>query len=268
MVPQLDYQLQSRGIGAGDRKNLFSLIGFGRDSPEELTGVVLSRLASLPEFLEALDLLESSGGAEDGYAALDFAIRVIETRPDTVKQVILVTDEDRQVIRTDLDRSTIENTLQDSGFVLNVVVNQGFLADPADNNSYAMGLDSNRTAYVYDDSSPTFFSTSPDGVPNFNPFTFFPNTYTDYVELALSLGGAAWDINFVLVGEPLSLALAAAFAEVKVEEVMAVMHVCESCVCVRTGPVCLEGPTVSLDACTGPSPGNFVRTVCIYIHIF
>ena len=242
-------------MGAGSRENYFSLIGFGRDNPQELTGVILSELGPQGTFLDALDKLQSSGVAEDGYAALEFAIQNTVTRPDTVKQLILVTDEDRRVIRNDLNRDAIEKIIAESGYVLNVVVNQGFLADPANNGSHAMGLDNDMNAYVFDDSNPSLYSSSQGGVVNFTPFTFFPNTYEDYVDLAFSVGGAAWDINFVVVGEPLSLALARAFAVVKVDEVMSVLPVCERCLCEESGPECQEAEGVSLQDCVGPAPG-------------
>ena len=255
VVSELDYLLQSAGVGAGTRRNFFSLIGFGRNSVRGVTGIVLSDLAPQAEFTEALDLLQTSGGAEDGYAALEFAILNTEPRPDTVKLMILVTDEDRRVIREDLNRDNIENIIRESGYVLNVVVNQGFLADASDEGSHAMGLDSNNTAYFFNASSPTLYSSSPDGSVNHNPFTFYPNTYADYVDLALSVGGAAWDLNFVAVGEPLSLALARAFAEVKIAEVMSVLRVCERCLCGELGENCQVAEDVALQNCVGPAPG-------------
>ena len=248
-------------MGAGIRQNYFSLIGFGRDDPRELTGIVLSELAPQPTFLKALDKLQTSGVAEDGYAALDFAIKTTVTREGTVKQLILVTDEDRRVIRNDLDRGSIEKIVVESGYVLNVVVSQGFLANVSNDNSHALGLDSNRTAYVFDESSPSLYSTSPGGAVHFTPFTFFPNTYADYVDLAFSVGGAAWDINFVVEGKPLSLALARAFAEVKIAEVMSVLRICESCLCGEFGPECRKADGVTLQNCVGPAPGEHTCTV-------
>ena len=44
--------------------------------------------------LDALDKLQTSGVAEDGYAALEFAIQNTNSTPDTVKLIVLVTDED------------------------------------------------------------------------------------------------------------------------------------------------------------------------------
>ena len=255
MVSELNYLLQSAGVGAGTRQNLFSLIGFGRNSVRGVTGIVLSDLAPQSQFLEALDLLQTSGGAEDGYAALEYAILNTDPRPNTVKLMVLVTDEDRRVIREDLDRDTIESIIRESGYVLNVVVNQGFLADPSDEGSHAMGLDSNQTAYIFNPSSPTLYSSSPGGSVNFSPFTFFPNTFADYIDLAFSVGGAAWDLNFVAEGEPLSLALARAFAEVKIAEVMSVLRVCELCVCGESGPDCHQTQDVALLDCGGPAPG-------------
>ena len=268
MVSELDYQLQSAGVGAGERPNLYSLVGFGRHSISGVTGITLSPLSPQQEFLNSLSLLQTSGGAEDGYAALEFAVYSTESRTDTVKLMILVTDEDRRVIREDLDRESIEEIVRESGYVLNVVVNQGFLADPTNERSHAMGLDNNGTAYIFNASSPNLFSSSPGGSPNLSPFTFFPNTYTDYVDLAFSLGGAAWDLNFVAEGEPLSLALARAFAEVKIAEVMSVLRVCERCVCGESGAQCAQTDDVPIDDCIGPTAGilrtSVITTVLMY----
>ena len=111
-----------------------------------MTGIVLSDFAHQTVFLEALDLLQTSGGAEDGYAALEYAIVNTQPRPDTVRLMVLVTDEDRRVIREDLDRDTIENIIRESGYV---IVNHGFLADPSDEGLHAVGLDKNQTAHVF-----------------------------------------------------------------------------------------------------------------------
>lgn len=257
---ELDYKLKSFGVGAGSRLNHFSLVGFGRSSLTGVTGILLSPLVPPTEFFPALSLLQSSGSAEDGYAAIEFAVREVEPRSDTVKLMILVTDEDRRVIREDLDKESIGRILNESGYLLNVVVNQGFLADSSDTSSHAMGLDSNRTAYYFNPSSPTLYSSSPNGGVNFSPFTFFPNTFADYVDLALGVGGAAWDLNFVVEGQPLSLALARALAEVNVAGVMAtVSRVCESCVCEEDDSAeCQRADEVDLQNCTGLAPGIYV----------
>ena len=264
MVSELDYQLRSAGVGAGTRQNLFSLVGFGRHTLTGITGITLSPLSPQAQFLQSLGLLQTSGSAEDGYAALEFAIHSTESRPDTVKLMVLVTDEDRRVIREDLERTSIEEIIRESGYVLNVVVNQGFLADPTNEGSHAMGLDSNGTAYIFNPSAPGLFSASPNGSVNFSPFTFYPNTFSDYVDLALSVGGAAWDLNFVVEGEPLSLALARAFAEVKIAEVMSVLRVCERCVCGVSGAECEQTEEVPLDNCIGPAEGTHRSMECMY----
>ena len=243
-------------MGAGNRENHFALVGFGRADRRQITGIVLSQPTGRDDFLPSLGLLQSNGVAEDGYAALEFAVESINTRMNTVKQMIFVTDEDRRIIRRDLDRSGIEKILTNSGYILNVIVNQGFLADPKDNGSHALGLDVNRTAYVFNPSSSSLYSTVAGGVANFNPYSYFPGTYDDYVDLALSLGGAAWDINTLVIGEPFSLALARAFAKVKVDEVMSILRVCMKCLCESPEPVCERSTDVELDSCMGTAPGE------------
>ena len=257
-VFRLDSQLQGRGVGAGENENLFALVGFGRNDPVAIAGVVLSQLATPADFVTASLDLRLNGLVEDGYAGMDFAVGNIALRPGTAKMMILVTDEDRGIIRKDLSRDIIEQRLTEAGFVLNVVVNQGFLADPTNNNSHALGLNGNETAYVFDPNSPSLFTTEEGGVANFGNFFSFGNTYRDYVELAFGLGGAAWDLNQFREEGLFAEAFTSAFTEVKVEEIMSVFRLCFSCLCTPPEPQCVVAENVTIDSCFG-TPGELTK---------
>lgn len=247
----LDRLLKERGVGAGERSNLFALVGFGRNDFDAILGVTLTQLTSASDFIAASNHLVLTGSFEDGYAAIDHAVESIASRPDTAKQLILVTDEDRGILRTDLSRGVIERRLREAGYVLNVVVNQGFQTT---SDTFALGV-TNSAAYLFDPfSSNSLFISTTDEV---NPSTEFRfgNTFEDYVEMALGLGGAAWDLNQLREQGMFARAFTNAFSEAKVEEVMRVFRYCFECLCFSSREVCSLAEGVNNEACTGTFPG-------------
>ena len=261
----LDQALKERGVGVGQRENLFGLVGFGRDDVSAITGITLSQLAPPDDFVVAARELQLTGILEDGYAAIDHALSDIETRDGTAKQIILVTDEDRGVLRQDLTRTQIEETLLGTGFTLNVVVNQGFLTDPQEPHSFGFGLTQNGTAYSFDQDSDSLFRVSEGGIPSQSEFFQFGNTFEDYAELAFSVGGAAWDLNQLREQGILAQAFTNAFTAVKVEEVMSVLRTCFRCECVFPMEQCTENPNVGVEQCSGLVPGMSIMVAHIIV---
>lgn len=254
-VSRLDAQLRQRGIGVGNRQNQFALVGFGRDSRDDILGVVLSQLTTPMQFISASNQLQLTGLFEDGYAAIDFALENIPTRSETAKIMILVTDEDRSILRLDLSRETIEQSLRREGFILNTIVNQGFLSDPRDNTSHALGLNGNGTSYVIDQTDPNLFTSQDGGTYNPNPAFGFENTFRDYVQLAFATGGVAWDLNQLREQGLFAEVFTNAFTQIKVDEVMNVSRICFSCFCSLTGGQCT---TVDVEDCSGEVPGELL----------
>lgn len=250
----LDRMLKSRGVGAGERSNLFALVGFGRNDPAAILGITITSLTSAGDFVSASDDLVLTGAFEDGYAAIDYALENIEGRPDTAKQLILITDEDRGVIRFDLNRDVIENRLRETGYVLNVVVNQGFQTT-IENISFALGVDS-EYAYVFDPLSPNLFYRTNAGNTMPSQEFRFGSTFEDYVELSLAVGGAAWDLNQLREQGMLARAFTNAFSEAKVEEVMTVFRVCFECLCKSFREICSVASDVSIQDCSGTFTGT------------
>ena len=261
----LDNLLQRRGVGAGERDNQFALIGFGRNDPSAILGTTITGLTSAEDFVAASEELELTGAFEDGYAAIDYAISSIVTRPDTAKQMILITDEDRGVIRFDLSRSSIEDSLREAGYVLNVVVNQGFQTTLFPNTSFALGVNS-EAAFLFDSEAESLFSVlNTDTVIPSGEFRF-GNTFVDYVELALSLGGAAWDLNQLREQGQLARAFINAFSETKVNEVMTIFRFCFGCLCMSSAETCTLATSVQIQNCTGTFTGMYVISyVCTYV---
>ena len=235
------------------RPNLFALVGFSRNNPLEILGVTLTNLTTSSNFVTASRRLMVTGTVEDGYAAIDHALENILTRPGTAKQLILVTDGDRYTLKFDLTRDKVESRLREAGFVLNVVVQQAFQANIS---TFALGM-TNTTAYVFDPlSSRLYFELSAEGVVPSSEITF-GNTFEDYVMLALSLGGGAWDINQLRDERAVfSRAFTNAFTDSKVEEVMTVFRYCFECMCRSIREVCSLASHISPRDCMGEYPGT------------
>ncbi len=259
-VKILDRMLQERGVGAGERPNQFALVGFGRNNIDEILGVTLTQLTSADGFIEASSNLMLTGTFEDGYGAIDYAINNIPTRADTAKQIILVTDEDRGVIRRDLTRDIMEGRIREAGFTLNVAVNQAFRTTLSGDTQYPLGV-SNGQAYLFSAISDGLFSVleMETVIPSSN--IFYGSTFEDYVVLALRVGGAAWDLNHLREQGESGRAFTSAFSEVKVEEVMTVFRYCFECQCLSSTEVCSLADDVRIQNCVGTSPG-----ICILYH--
>lgn len=251
-VGVLNRLLKNRGVGAGERENLFALVGFGRADPSAILGITLADLSSPMDFVAASDNLELTGGFEDGYSAIEHALDAIVTRPDTARLMVLVTDEDRGVLKPGLSKDIVQRRLREAGYVLNVVVNQGFQTA---NSSFALGVSSD-TTYLFDPNATDLFSISRtnDVIPSSD--IQFGSTFEDYVELALGVGGAAWDLNQLREGGLLARAFSNAFSEGKVEEAMTIFSFCFECLCRFLSEICTLAEDVSIDSCSGTFPGE------------
>jgi len=253
-VQVLDRMLKEKGVGSGTRRNLFALVGFSRNNPDDIFGITLTDLASSSDFVEVARSLVVTGTAEDGYAAIDYALSNIATRSDTARQIILVTDADRRNLRFDLNRDVIEQRLRNRGFTLNVVVNQGFAINEQDG-VFALGL-TRTSGYVLDPLMSRLYSTVSAGDVTLSSMVSFGSTAQDYVTLALNLGGAAWDLNQLREGGTFARAFVNVFSDVKVEEMMTVFRYCFRCHCRSGREICDVDNKVLLANCSGKVPGK------------
>ena len=256
-VQILDRMLKEKGVGAGTRRNQFALVGFSRNNPRDIFGITLTNLTSSSNFVEAARNLVVTGTAEDGYAAIDYALSNIATRPDTAKQIILVTDADRRNLRFDLDRDVIERRLRERQFTLNVVVNQGYSISEEDG-VFALGI-TRTSGYVLDPFMKRLYSTVSAADVTWSSVVSFGTTAQDYVMLALNLNGAAWDLNQLREGGTFAQAFVNVFSDVKVEEMMGVFRYCFRCHCRSGREVCNVDNDVVLSNCSGLVPGKFSR---------
>ena len=253
-VVVLDKALKEQGVGVGERKNLYALVGFGRNDPSAILGITLTSLTSLEGFLNATKLLVLNGLFEDGYAAINHALETIKTRPNTAKQIIFISDEDRGVLRNDLSFDIIAQRLTDAGCVLNVAVNQGFLSSKNESR-FSLGLRGDGQSYIFNQSSSVLFSESQGGVRSSSDLFDFGSTYEDYVQLAFVTQGVAWDLNQLREGGDYSIAFTNAFTQVKIDEVMSVYRFCFVCLCTYPNETCSNRSNIQLEDCTGEYTG-------------
>ena len=252
-VLQLESSLEAQGVGVGNRANQYALVGFAAPEESEIAGRLLTDLTTPAGFAAAASGLSLDGSYEDGYSGMEYALNHVSVRDSTSRIMVLVTDEDRSVLDPLLTNDTIKQRLADAGFVLNVVVNQGLLLG----SSFALGINQNNTVYVYDNTRTDLYSTI-NGAIRYPRFYSYGNTFHDYIDLALQLNGAAWDINELRLGGVYSEAFTNSFVNAKVNEVMSVYRFCFSCSCLPPVKTC-TAIDVSISTCSGPmmEPGEY-----------
>lgn len=204
MTQLLDQALMEVDVGTNPR-NRFGVIGFGDDCNEDnvFGRVVLSidqeQFAFADNITDFTRDLNVGGRKEDGYSAIGIALDSYSFR-DVAKQFILITDEDRDIVAENLTRDGVRALLEEAGAQLNTAISEEFEGE----NSRALGIDGNRNAYVYDPSIRSLFRLlEGSGAPIED--SGHGSTSTDYTQLALELGGAAWDLSQLRQGECSSL---------------------------------------------------------------
>lgn len=214
MVTSLETEL----VAAGEATNNFALVGFGCSSGH--TGCSSSQSAhahtvgsgdwgTASDLSTATSGLATSGGTEDGWQAIDFALTHY-TFTSSAINFILITDEDRDIVDSSLSYESMASALASSGVLLNVVIN-GTMSDST--GSTAVGVDSDGNAYVADGSGG--YTSSAAGAA-----TGVGNTETTYMDLAWETGGAAWDLNQLRAGGLTADSFTAAFVDIKVQEII------------------------------------------------
>ncbi|MEX2214855.1 MAG: putative Ig domain-containing protein [Phycisphaeraceae bacterium] len=151
-------------------------------------------------------------GTEDGYAAVDHVLAFSdEFRPGAARNVILITDEDRDNTKLSLTFSSMVELLESNNALLNVIVDGNF-EDSLGN--VAIGMDSDGRAFVADGSGG--FTIDPAGAATGGFF----NTLVDYVNLAFANGGGAFDLKQLRAGGIIADSFANAFIDIKAEEIL------------------------------------------------
>ncbi|MDX1981054.1 MAG: PEP-CTERM sorting domain-containing protein [Bryobacteraceae bacterium] len=193
------------GLGYDTR---FGLYGFGNGlSGGANSGRELLDAGTAAAFGTAAVSLVTSGGTEDGYAGLNFALNNYSFTSGSIVNYILVTDEDRDNTNVALTFAGMQAALGAS--LLNAVVDNPFSCAAGT----ALGVDSTSTGYRANGSGG--FTSCASGTVGNGAGT----TEADYVALAHALGGAGWDLNQLRAGGLTADSFTAAFVNIKVQEI-------------------------------------------------
>jgi len=212
MIPLLDENLQQYGIGSESQANLYGLVGYGNRSvvPRTLE-VEGEKLGSVEGFQAASNRLITSGGTEDGWRAIDYALNQFPRRNGAALNIILATDEDRDNTNSNITYVSVLSLLNENRALLNAVVNARIRC--GDGRS-ALGVDSLGTGYVKDGNGGF---TRCEGA---HAISGSGRTVDHYVDLAMENGGAAWDLSFLRSGGKNAESFTKALLDIKVEEIL------------------------------------------------
>ena len=179
-----------------------------------------------------LPWLESTGNEEDGWHAIDFALKNYTFREGAALNIILVTDEGRDAAAVGhygLGASADYETcflpfLTAKNAMLNVIVNARFKydadgepleTDPKD--PVALGVDSKGNAFIANSSGG--YDPVYTGMGYVMPGSGAGDTEAAYVELAWATGGAAWDLSLLAPTGGNVASFTEAFVDIKVGEI-------------------------------------------------
>ncbi len=218
LMPLLEAHLQSNKIGNSEQSNVYGLVGFSsRGTDPRQIDVSNSEFGDVLDFTEASKQLSTSGhGTEDGWAGIKFALEY-PLREGSSRNMILVTDEDRDIVDDTITFESLKSELLENKVILNAVVNAFFTCEDG---TEALGLGQNGLGYVADGSGgfyvcenvTTTIKTTQSGAYNVT-------TKEDYVDLALATGGAAWDLKYLRDGGANAESFSRAFIAIKVQEI-------------------------------------------------
>jgi len=218
-IADLEAGLKAAGIGDdsdGNDFNRYALVGYGSRGVDPVgisnSGRNNDTWMSSSDFATATGSLLTNGGTEDGYDGIDYFFDKYTKRGDAALNVILVTDEDRDVYNSNATYNSILSAITGVGGLLNVVVNTTLRED---NTTFPnlLGVDSDGNGYKADGSG------GYDTVANASAVFGSGTTIADYVNLAFATGGAAWDLNQLRAGGNTALSFSEAFVDIKVSEI-------------------------------------------------
>lgn len=211
MVTDLENALISAGVGSGIDQNRYALVGFGDATiiGGHTYTVGSGVWGTAADLSTATGSLLTDGGTEDGWDGINTGLG-LTFRPGVAKNMILITDEDRDVVNGGLTFGGVLAGLLGQNFLLNAVLDYTY-EDGAANPAF--GIDSAGNAYLEDGFGS--YNVSAGGVP----VSGFGTTQADYIDLALGTGAASWDLNVLRLGGLSAQAFTEAFVDIKVQEI-------------------------------------------------
>lgn len=169
----------------------YGLVGYGNSSvvPRPIS-VGSGQFGSASDFATATSNLVTSGGTEDGYAGIQYALDNLTFDAGARVAVVLVTDEDRDNTDSSLTYNTMLTALQDKGATLTGILNQSL--NSADS-SVTVGTDGT-DSYVADGNGG--FTTQAGVSIDYASGT----TTADYTNLAIAAQGCVANLNVLRNG--------------------------------------------------------------------
>ncbi|CAJ1948917.1 unnamed protein product [Cylindrotheca closterium] len=171
----------------------------------------------------------ANGAIEDGWYAMKHGMQDVPSSINGTdllshcarvdKNLILVTDEDRDDAYSNVDATNIANLIDTNGYILNVIANYGINNNINDFGMNIGGGGSNSTIFRFDSSAPDNHMTYQDFRPYETYVTSFGGTHPHYTELIVDKPGAAWNINSLRSGGLRAQTFADIFVDIKVKEI-------------------------------------------------
>jgi RHS repeat-associated protein len=218
LSPGADPRLLSGFLATGQQVDVFEINGVAGEKlylDFDSQGGSLFGPASLFVGTSRL-LVTTAGGTEDGYAGIAAALRQLPFRSSAALNVILVTDENRDVVDSTLTLAGVIAEARTNNVRMNVVLD-GLLQDSAGH--AAIGLDASLRAYVADGSGGFVVSTNGSFIGPAVNDDAPENPLAEYVPLAWQTGGATWDLNQLRLGGTTAVSFTKAFVEVNAESI-------------------------------------------------
>ncbi|OJH33810.1 putative Ig domain-containing protein [Cystobacter ferrugineus] len=206
----LEAHLMTNGVGDGAVPNRYGLLAY--DPVPLPINVGTEPMGDYRQFITASAQLRLRGsGTEDGWRAVHHAVTQYPLRETAARNIILVTDEDRDNTDASITYASLLAEMQAGKAVLNAVVNARFKCGDG---SAALGLGQHSVGYKADGRGG--FQTC----LNASAYGGDGNTIGDYVKLALETGGAAWDIEVLRDGGRVAQSFTNALLKIKVQEIL------------------------------------------------
>lgn len=228
MVTQLDAALNAAGVTG----NRYGLVGFGGASTHlgahsHLVGGNLWGTAA--QLATATGGLLTNGGTEDGWDGINFGLNYTFTAGSR-RNIILITDEDRDVVNNTLTYNNVLAKLLNTGAILNAVVDATYTGG-------AIGVSDDGTPYYRNGSG----GYTVGAVGSGTAISGFGTTIANYVNMAWATGGAGWNLNILRNGGNDAASFTKAFIDIKVQEITSPVPVPAGVYLAGIGFACIMG---------------------------
>lgn len=228
MINALNTALVAKG--ASPRYGLVGFGGGGAGNAGRQINVGGGQFGNAAQFSAATSNLVITGGTEDGYAGVNFAMNYT-FRPGAAQNFILITDEDRDVVNAGVTFNSLRTALNARNALLNCVLDASL--NNGSNTNAVLGINGKTVGSA--PTNPNAINYRADGSggfiksPGARVASAAGTTEADYINLAFGVGfngpngpvnGAAWDLNQLRLGGLTATSFTNAFVDLKVQEII------------------------------------------------